>query len=99
MSPTPARRRPGPKTAERMARETGKAVVDSQGTIQTGISREEEVRNGRYVIVKELATLVGELPGPEDVTVPDYAPQTFDAARTVLAWLSRFLEYNGEPPQ
>lgn len=90
-------KRPGPKTADRIARETGVAVIGSDNLIHTG----KPPSDTRWQIITEWAEAVRkELPPPGDLHVPDYA-QHRDievAAMTVRDWLDAFLTARKETP-
>lgn len=88
-------RLPGPKTADRLARETGVAVVASDGLIHTG----NPPSDNRWQNITEWADAVrSELPPPAELHIPEYARHrdVEGAAATVRDYLDAFLAVRRE---
>lgn len=80
-------RLPGPKTADKQARETGLAVLASDGRWHTG-------RNDpppHYEAIFRWAEEVARIPDASAIDVPFYADGIDEAARTVRDYLDAFL--------
>lgn len=75
---------PGPKTAERIARETGRPVVGSDGLIHTGVPEPP----GEWIIPSEIVRLVAEMPPADELYVPDFAEASLrEEIAAIEAWV------------
>lgn len=83
------RRLPGPKTAEKQARETGKAVLGTDGVWHTG----KPPVDTRWQAIREWAEEIKRhMPPASQVVVPPYANGIDEAAEQVRRYVTEFLD-------